>query len=159
MQTLTTDQLSIAVIVLAVLVIVLLGIAIWLYSKMRRFLIVVDAQNIGDSLTHVSTNLKDLQGFKDQMEVYLADVERRLKKSVQSVHTVRYNPFPGTGDGGKQSFATAFLTEEGDGVVVSTLYSRDHVSVFAKPVMKLKTEHQLSEEEAEAIEQAKMKLK
>jgi len=78
-------------------------------------------------------------------------IEKRLRKSVQSVHTVRFNPFKGTGGGGNQSFATSFLNEEGDGVVLSSIYSRDRVSIFAKPVKKHSSEYELSEEEKEAV--------
>lgn len=93
------------------------------------------------------------------MEKYLETVERRLRKSVQSVHTVRFNPFKGTGAGGNQSFATAFLNEHGDGVVISSLYSRDHVSVFSKPVKKHASEYEFSNEEKEALGGAKDGLK
>jgi hypothetical protein len=154
-----SSPLGILVIVLAVAVIALAVILYRVQSKLKKFLVAVEAENIADSLSLVSTDLKDLQKFRNEIEVYLGDVERRLKKSVQSVHTVRFNPFAGTGDGGKQSFATAFLTEDGDGFIISTLYSRDHVSVYGKPVMKYASAHELSEEEAEALEQARAKLK
>lgn len=126
-----------------------------MYLKLKKFLVDVDSNNIGDSLTSVSSNLNELQAFKSELESYLATVEKRLKKSVQSVHTVRFNPFKGNGGGGNQSFATAFLTEDGDGVVVSSLYSREHVSVFSKPIKAHASEFELSDEEREALEKAK----
>ena len=126
---------------------------------MRRFLVAVDAHNISDSLAHVSSNLKDLQSFRGDMETYLTDVEKRLQKSVQSVHTVRFNPFKGTGGGGNQSFATTLLNEHGDGVIISSLYARDHVSVFSKPIKKHSSEHELTEEERESLDIAKKGLK
>jgi hypothetical protein len=150
--------LSTLVIILAILTFVLIGIVIWMYSKMRRFIIGVDSHNIADSLTHVSTNLTDLQEFKNKTEDYLTDVETRLQKSVRSVHTVRFNPFHGTGEGGNQSFATAMLNENGDGVVISSLYSRDRVSVFSKPVKGFVSEYEMSDEEKEAIKKAQEKL-
>jgi len=122
-----------------------------MYVKLRRFLVGIDSKNIGDSLNFVSGNLKDLQNFRKELEEYLTTVEKRLKKSVQSVNTVRFNPFKGIGGGGNQSFSTAFLNEEGDGVVISSLYSRDHVSVFSKPIKKMKSEYELTEEEKEAV--------
>jgi hypothetical protein len=61
--------------------------------------------------------------------------------------------------GGNQSFATAFLNEDGDGVVISSLYSREHTSVFAKPVKKHSSEHEMSNEEKEAMEEARKNLK
>jgi len=130
-----------------------------MYTKLRTFLVGIDSKHIGDSLTHVKGSLEELQRFRAELEIYLAQVESRVKKSVQSVHTVRFNPFKGTGGGGNQSFATAFLNEEGDGVLISSLYSREHVSIFSKPLKKSSSEHELSEEEAEALEGAKKGLK
>ena len=130
-----------------------------MHIKLKRFLVGIDSKHIGDSLTSVSSDLQDLQAFKKDLESYLTTVEKRLKKSVQSVHTVRFNPFKGTGGGGNQSFATAFLTEEGDGVVVSSLYSRENVSVYSKPVKNHGSEYELSDEEREALEKAKENLK
>lgn len=152
------DPLIIGFIILGIATLILLGLVIWIYTKMRKFLIGVDAHNISDSLGNVATDLKDLQSFRNEMETYLTSVEKRLRRSVQSVHTTRFNPFKGIGAGGNQSFATAFLTEEGDGVVISSLYSRDHVSVFAKPIGNNRSEHEMSEEEREALTNAKTKL-
>ena len=130
-----------------------------MHFKMKKFLIDVDSKNIADSLTNIAGGMKDLQAFRKDMEEYLTSVEKRLKKSVQSVHTVRFNPFLGTGGGGNQSFATAFLNEAGDGVVMSSLYSREHVSVYSKPVKKFGSDHELSTEEKEAVEKARAGLK
>ncbi len=144
---------------MTVVSLILIGIVIWMYFKLRRFLIGIDSNNINESLTFVSTNLNELQDFRKEMEAYLTSVENRLRKSVQSVHTVRFNPFKGAGEGGNQSFATAMLNEDGDGVVISSLYSRDHVSVFSKPIKNHSSEYELSEEERESVEHAKKKLK
>jgi hypothetical protein len=152
------DPLFPVIVVLAIATVVLLVIVISMHLKLRRFLIGIDSENIKDSLTFVGSGLKELESFRTEMETYLTTVESRLKKSVQSVHTVRFNPFQGQGAGGNQSFATAFLNEHGDGVIVSSLYGRDHVSVFAKPVKNHASEHELSDEEKEALESAKMKL-
>ncbi len=147
----SSNPLMLGFIVLCVAVLALIGLIIWMYVKLNRFLIGFDSKNIGDSLTYVSGNLKDLQAFRKELEVYLTMVENRLKKSVQSVNTVRFNPFKGQGGGGNQSFSTAFLNEGGDGVVISSLYSRDHVSVFSKPIKNLQSEYELTEEEREAV--------
>jgi hypothetical protein len=158
MLNLSTNPLLIGFVILAVATLILLGLVIWMYIRMRRFLIVVDAHSISDSLTHVSHSLKELQHFRDDMEGYLTDVERRLRKSIQSVHTIRFNPFKGTGGGGNQSFATTLVNENGDGVIISSLYSRDHVSVFSKPVIKHGSDYELSVEERESLEHAKKGL-
>ena len=155
MQSILTNPFWIAIIILSVVSIILLVIVIMMHLKLKKFLVGIDSKHIGDSLDFVSTNINELQIFKNELESYLSTVEKRLKKSVQSVHTVRFNPFKGNGGGGNQSFATAFLTEDGDGVVVSSLYSREHVSVFSKRVKKHSSEYELSDEEREALEKAK----
>ncbi|MDQ5957958.1 MAG: hypothetical protein QG665_299 [Patescibacteria group bacterium] len=81
------------------------------------------------------------------------DIYRRLKGVLQRCHTIRFNPF--ADQGGNQSFATAIMDEEGDGVVISSLYSRDKVSVYAKPLKKFASAHELSSEETQAIAEAK----
>ena len=159
MQFIISNPTWIAIIILSAISIVLLVLVIVMYLKLKKFLVGIDSKHIGDSLSSVSADLSDLQTFKSELESYLSTVEKRLKKSVQSVHTVRFNPFKGNGGGGNQSFATAFLTEDGDGVVVSSLYSREHVSVFSKPVKGHASEYELSDEEREALVKAKEGLK
>ena len=159
MNQLLSNPLLLGFIVLALATLILLGLVIWMWLKMRRFIVDVDAHNVSESLNFVAADLEGLKQFRKEMEDYLTTVEKRLRKSVQSVHTVRFNPFKGTGSGGDQSFATAFLNEEGDGVLISSLYSREHVSIFGKPLKKHASEHKLSDEEKEAVEGASKNLK
>ncbi len=158
-NSLILNPLLLGFIVLTLATLILLGLVIWMWLKMKRFIVDVDAHNVSESLNMVWTGIQDLDKFRKEMEDYLTTVEKRLRKSVQSVYTVRFNPFKGTGSGGDQSFATAFLNEEGDGVLISSLYSREHVSIFGKPLKKSASEHTLSDEEKEAVEGAKKNLK
>ena len=80
------------------------------------------------------------------------NINNRLAKALQKIHTVRFNPF--RDQGGNQSFATCLMDENGDGVVISSLYSRDKVSVYAKPLADGKSEYELSDEEKEVINKA-----
>ena len=148
-------------ITLSVFGIIVLILVIWIIRlevKLKKFLVGTGAKNISDSFVHIDTSLKDLAQFRKELEEYLRSVEKRLRQSIQGVHTVRFNPFKGTGAGGNQSFATAFLNEEGDGVVLSSLYSRDRVSIFSKPLSAYKSEFELTKEERDAIAQARKDL-
>ncbi len=140
--------------ILSLAVIILVVIVIMMHLKIKRFLVGMDSKNISDSLSSVSGELGELKEFRGELEKYLSGVEKRLRKSVRSVHTVRFNPWHGSGEGGNQSFATAFMNEDGDGVLISSLYSRDHVSVFGKPLKKRESAHELSEEEKKAVDEA-----
>lgn len=159
MQNILNNPLIIVVIILLIIVLILLCMVFSMNRKLKSFLIDVNAKNIAESLGVVSLDLEELKNFRTELETYLKSVERRLRKSIQSVETVRFNPFKGTGGGGNQSFATTLINEEGDGVIISSLYSREHVSVFAKPIKKHDTEFELSEEENASLITAKDKLK
>lgn len=146
------DAANILLIILGVIVIALTILVVQLNSKLKKFLVGNKAENLGDSLSSMDQSIKGLEAFKTEMETYLATVEHRLKKSTQAIYTVRFNPFKGTtGSGGNQSFATAFLNEQGDGVVVSSLYAREHVSIFSKAIKNGASEFELSDEEKEAV--------
>ena len=66
---------------------------------------------------------------------------------------VRYDAFAGSGAG--LSYALALLNRRGDGVVLTSIYSRDDSRTFGKPVAGFKPTVQASAEELEAIERAR----
>lgn len=66
---------------------------------------------------------------------------------------VRYDAFAGSGSG--LSYALALLNRQGDGVVVTSIYSRDDTRTYGKPVARFKPTVQASPEELEAIERAR----
>jgi hypothetical protein len=110
--------------------------------------------SIEESIAVLARESKEMKEFRAELEKYLKLAESRLRTSVRGVGVVRFNPFV-SGQGGNQSFATAFLDEGGSGVVFSTLYSRDRVGVYAKPVEGGVSTFELTDEEKEAIEKAK----
>ncbi len=128
-----------------------------LYTEVRlkKLLRGKDARTLEDTIGALGSEIKNLQGSRKEVENYLKSVEIRLQKSIQGVETVRFNPFRGTGDGGNQSFGTALVSERGDGIIISTLYVRDRVSVFGKPIKAWRSEFDLTEEEQEALRKAK----
>ena len=96
----------------------------------------------------------ELKNARNDIEKEIVVINSKLKKSIRGVETIRFNPFPDQGS--NQSFAIGILNEENDGVVISSLYSRDRMSVFAKPVKNGKSEYELSSEEKEALVKAKV---
>lgn len=81
--------------------------------------------------------------------------DTRLQKSVVEPHTIRFDAFHGTGEGGKQSFATALVSEDGNGMVLSSMYARDMMRIYAKPITNFSSQFELSEEERAVLERAK----
>jgi hypothetical protein len=154
----TINPITILLIIQSVAIIILIAVVINLYMKLKKFLIGASSTNLDDSMISIANSLKDFEKFRNELEAYLLNVEKRLKKSVQAVNTIRFNPFQGTGSGGNQSFVTTLLNEERDGVIISSLYSRDHVSIFAKSVKGGVSQFELSEEEKRSLEEAKTSL-
>ncbi|MBY0293822.1 DUF4446 family protein [Patescibacteria group bacterium] len=131
-----------------------------LLSVRRRFMRLALGKNgsIEESISILLRDTRELQNFRVDLEKYLKNAELRLRGSVQGVGVVRFNAFAGNGAGGNQSFSAAFLDEELSGVVLSTLYSRNHVGVYAKPVEKGNSTFELTEEEQGAIAKAKLSI-
>lgn len=153
------DLTTILVIILILIVLGLIYYIYYLNNKLNKFLIGSSSSNLDDSINSINMSLEDFKKFRSEIESYLTTVEKRLKKSVQAVNTVRFNPFKGTGSGSNQSFSTAFLNEEKDGVIISSLYSREHISIYSKPIKAGISEYEMSDEEKESLENAKNSLK
>lgn len=148
------DELTI-IYIASCIVVILIGWIIRLEIKLKRLLVGKDAKSLEDSIIQAKNNIEKLNKFENDSKEYFLNIEKRLKRSVQAVNTLRYNPFKGTGDGGNQSFSTSFVTENGNGVVISSLYSRDRVSVFSKPLDKFGSTFELTDEEKESLKNSK----
>lgn len=109
--------------------------------------------DLEESINGLIKGMENLDSRETDMENFIIKMDERLRQSIQKIRTIRFNPFKDQGS--NQSFATCFLDEQGNGVVLSSLYSRDKVSVYAKPVAKYDSEFELSEEEREAIDKAR----
>lgn len=143
----------------ALIIIILFIWVIWLQNKLGK-LLVGKAKNLDESFEILTKEISDLKKFRVEAEETFKTTDARLKKTISGVETIRFNPFKGTGSGGNQSFATAFINEEKNGVIISSLYSRDHVSVFSKPIKNLISEQgELTGEEKEAMTKAQEAIK
>ncbi len=134
-------------------IVVLIGWIIWLEIRLERLFRGKKAQNLEHVLIDMGTFMDELDAAHRKIEARMEEMNRRLRRSIQGIETVRFNPFSDAG--GNQSFATALLSEEGDGVVISSLYSRDKVSVYSKPIRSHESEFPLTKEEQDALARAK----
>jgi hypothetical protein len=140
-----------------VLAIVLLFVHISLRRRLARLSLGRNG-SIEETISILMRDMKEFKEFRTELEKYLKLAEGRLRGSVSGLGVVRFNPFTGEGQGGNQSFALAVLDEQGEGVVLSTLYSRDRVGVYAKPLAAFASTYELSDEEKQAIERAREQI-
>ncbi len=140
---------NIPLLLLMVTVVVLMIWLVRLELKWKRFLQGKEAKDLEHLILETLETVKQTDKVNEEITQHLIKVEERLRRSVQHVKTIRFNPF--ADQGGNQSFVTAFLDEKGNGAVLSSLYSRDKVSVYAKPIVNRQSEYELTEEEKAAL--------
>ena len=146
---------SLLIYALVGIVAILTILIIRLELRIKKLLAGKNGRSLESTIFDIKERVTRLDTLHDEMRNHIASVEKRVKKSIKRAETVRFNPFKGTGSGGNQSFATALLDEEGNGVVLSSLYSRERVSVFAKPINNYSSEYELSGEEKESIKKVR----
>lgn len=105
----------------------------------------------------IRKKFEEVIGVILEFDKKILDINKRLGfleedglKHIQKVNLIRYNPYGDTG--GDQSFTVCFLDKEGSGFVITSLHTRSATRVFAKPVMRGKSDkYKFSKEEQEAI--------
>lgn len=124
----------------------------FLHYKVSHFLRGKNAKSLEDTINNLIAKNEALIVENQKIKERVATLEAKIRKSVRTIETVRFNPFSDAGS--NQSFATSLVNEDGDGVVLSSLYSRERVSIFAKPIKNFDSEYELTGEEKSVLEKS-----
>ena len=108
-----------------------------------------------ENLKEILSQFQELKGNFEKISKELENLKKENKFNIQKFGIVRFNPFKEIG--GNQSFSIALLDGRDDGIVITSLYTKEGNRIFGKPIKGGKSEYLLSEEEKEAIEYAKRK--
>jgi hypothetical protein len=120
------------------------------YQRLVRDVDRGNLQQILDQQYHLATQTEEeVAILREATETLKED----LRACLQRVALVRFKAFHDVG--GDQSFSLAMLDDRSDGVVFTTLFSRDGCRTYAKPVLKGQSRYALTDEEREAIKQAR----
>ncbi len=113
----------------------------------------VSKKDLLTSLNHfISMSNDNADTLKNLSEKLESEILQN-KKHLQKLGFNRYNPFTDTG--GDQSFSMSLLDENGDGIVISSLHSRENTRLYAKKVLNGKVDGQgTSVEEQLVIKEA-----
>ena len=138
--------------VLAVWLMVLTFVFWRIWSHYRRLVKGVSTGNLQVVLEKVlerlELNAANFNGLRKELEKMRLDNFDHLQK----VGFMRFNPYPETG--GNQSFSLAFLDGKDNGVVISSLHSRESTRLYAKKIMAGKPkDYDLSAEERQVLRQ------
>ena len=139
--------------ILGAIVIILLIWVVITERRLKKFFAGTKAQNFEALIKDLHAQVIESRDSQKEINTHLITVEERLGKAIRKVETVRFNPFVEAG--GNQSFAISFINDEGDGVILSSLYARDRMSIFAKPITDGKSEFELTAEEKAVLKKSK----
>lgn len=140
----------------------LLFLTIWVLAlslKLNRLMRLLRRLTPEGSERSLDQLLEQLLIKQEENRTLLASVEARVEKlnsllqgCLQRVGLVRFDAFEDVA--GQQSFSVALLDNQGNGVVITSLFGRTESRCYAKPVIQGNSPHRLSEEEMAAIRQA-----
>lgn len=157
-MTFELGQNEIAILILALFVLILV---IWisvLHHRFKRLIKGSNKQTIEDSLKNIFKYIETTNGEYKKVENQLQVLEAKMKKSPRGFGIVNFKAFDGIKSGGSNSFAIAFVNDNGNGIVLSTFHARDRVNVFSKEIKNFKSSILLSEEEQSALTKAQESL-
>ena len=159
MPDLTLDQMTVALAIVAGVAVVALISALLLafrLGRIRRQLVVARGDNQEtDIIGALGAARKQLDGLDRRIDAVVVALEEQAelrRLALQRFGLVRYDAFEEMG--GQLSFSAAFLDDRGDGVVITSINGRTETRTYAKPLRNLDSEHNLSDEERQAISMA-----
>jgi len=115
-----------------------------------------DGANLEETLSDLTDKVNGLEETLQAHKEGLEYIDARVKRSIRGYSLVRYNAYDDAG--GEQSFASGLLDEHGDGYILSVITNRNHVGVYAKKVQDGKADLSLTQEEQQALTEAKQPL-
>lgn len=135
------------------LVLIILGIfTLIMYQRLRALTLGKSAQSLESLIVETNTYVKQLGTKQEQLAQKVQELENDSQYNIQHIGALRFNPFKETG--GNQSFAIAFTDKRKSGLVLSSLYTRDRVNVFVKPINEGSSDYLLTKEEQEALQRS-----
>src|SRR5688572_18529939 len=151
MDELTLALAAVAAVALLSLLIVF-GLMIRLRKVRKEYMVLRGERGDRDILGAVGGALRRVETVEDRVDsVVKAQQEQAAigRFALQKFYMVRYDAFDDMG--GRLSFSAALLDDHGDGLVLTSINGRTETRTYAKQVVGLTSEHNLSEEERGAI--------
>lgn len=137
---------------LLALVVIVVMLILWL-SLLNKKIKTLTAGKSGLSLEKIiidtHTMIRELQKNQTKHEQDINHLKHDITKTIQHIPIIRFDALREMG--GMQSFAIGLLDSHKNGVVLSSMYTRDRMHVFAKEIVKGESKHTLTDEEKKII--------
>jgi Protein of unknown function (DUF4446) len=149
--------LFICVLALGISTIVLIIFSIQIHRRLQKFMVGKDAKSLESNLAWLTKKNAEIEDSLVFHKEALENLDSRIKKSVRGYSLLRYDAYEE--GGGNQSFASGIIDENEDGFILSVITNRNHVGIYAKPIISGNSISNLTKEEALALEASKKNLK
>lgn len=144
--------LSVICVILAVLVITVLCKLKTLKRRIDSLSRGKDTESLEDIILNFFERVESLEEGEEMTRAALNAIKDNLKITYQKKGLVKYDAFREMS--GALSYSLALLDKENNGVLISSMYSREGCYTYAKDIKNGECKINLSEEEAEALKQA-----
>ncbi len=108
--------------------------------------------NLEEMLRQHLDTVQETSRRMDVLEQTVAVLQSQMPGCLRHAHLLRYDAFDDVG--GEQSFSLALLDAQGSGLVLTSVYSRSDVRVYAKSIQDGRASHALSQEEERLLREA-----
>ena len=147
--------------VVAIVIAVAAGVGLALvYRRLQRYQrnqhVIMGSRGTVDIIDHVTAmdeKLVNMRVALEDLTLAARDHDVRFDSSFSRVGIVRFDAYQDLG--GRQSTAVAMLNSLGDGVVITTVVSRDFARMYVKLLKEGVPDIPLAPEESEALEEAR----
>ncbi len=109
--------------------------------------------SLEDVIRECITNAEAIEKRNTLITEHASLLDTKISHAIRNAQTMRYKAFDANGS--NQSFSIALVNEKGNGVVLSSLHSRDRMSTFAKPIQNYESTYELTEEELAVLDDAR----
>ena len=147
-----TIALSVVSILLAVVLIIVLCKLKTLKRRVDSLTRGKDTESLEDIIVSYLERVESLEEGEEITRAALNAIKDNLKITYQKTGLVKYDAFREMS--GALSYSLALLDKENNGILISSMYSREGCYTYAKEIIKGESKINLSEEEAEALKQA-----
>ncbi len=128
---------------------ILTGLFVWIYSGFKNLLRDSKEKNFIKSFNDIQElqqkNIKDIIILNSELMRF----KNESKLNIQRVGLAKYNPFDETG--GDHSFSLVLLDGNKNGIIITSLHTRERTRLYLKEVLTGKTKIELSKDELKAL--------
>ena len=148
-STLLLIALSLFSAIMLIVVLIMIGMLAGTRKRIAQLTRGGSGQNLEDVLNMHMDQLDQTAGRIELIEQAVGVLQAQIPACVQKLKMIRYDAFDDVG--GELSFSLALLDQRGEGVVITSVYSRMDVRVYAKSIQNGRASHALSKEEERVL--------